>query len=78
METIKLKTRIGSDGLLKLETPTHFKDIETEVVIVLQPLTAPNVLGWPTDYFEAIDAIQADDIVERPEQGALEVRESLE
>lgn len=80
METIKLKVRIGSDGMLKIETPTRLRDIETEVVVVLQtPEAEPaDANGYPLDYFEAIDAIQADDLMERPEQPPLDVREPLE
>jgi hypothetical protein len=39
METIKLKAHIGSDGLLKLETPLHVTDADVEVIIIytIQP-----------------------------------------
>jgi hypothetical protein len=40
METIKFKTRVGSDGLLKLELPASFTNQELEVLIVLQPMQA--------------------------------------
>jgi hypothetical protein len=80
METIKLRTRIGSDGMLKLETPTRFKDIETEILLVLQPAQDEprDALGWPIGYFEQIDAIDADDVVERGDQGVFEERDLLE
>jgi hypothetical protein len=80
METIKLKVHIGMDGLLKIQTPTNFKDIETEVVIVLQPqpTKAVDAMGYPIGYFEAIDAIIADDVMERGEQGMFEIREDFE
>ncbi|MEO0560467.1 MAG: hypothetical protein AAF125_00030 [Chloroflexota bacterium] len=80
METIKLKVRIGPDGILKIETPTQLRDIETEVVVVLQTATVEplDANGYPPDYFEAIDAIQADDLIERPEQPSLDVREPFE
>ena len=80
METIKLKTRIGSDGVLRLEMPTRFKDVDTEIVVVLQPEPDEprDALGWPVGYFEKIDAIIADDIIERGDQGVFEEREPLE
>lgn len=34
MDTLKLKTHIGSDGLLKFEAPLNVADVDVEVVIV--------------------------------------------
>ena len=34
--------------------------------------------GLPSDYFSKLDAIQADDMIERPEQGEYEEREPLD
>lgn len=34
--------------------------------------------GLPPDYFSKLDTIQADDMIERPEQGEYEERESLD
>jgi len=80
METIKLKAHIGADGILKLETPTALRAVDTEVLIVLQPVTAQslNENGYPVDYFDAIDAIVADDLIERPEQGVIDIRDDIE
>jgi hypothetical protein len=38
METMKLRTNIGADGILKIQTPTDFKDTSVDVVVVVQPL----------------------------------------
>ncbi|MEI1373739.1 hypothetical protein PQG02_14515 [Nostoc sp. UHCC 0926] len=38
METKKLRTHIGVDGILHIQTPTDFKDTSVEVVVVVQPL----------------------------------------
>ncbi|MDQ7025625.1 MAG: hypothetical protein Q9P01_13940 [Anaerolineae bacterium] len=80
METIKLRAHIGSDGILKLEMPTNFKNVDAEVVIVLQPTPekVTDGYGWPVDYFEVLDALEADDIIERPPQGDFEERETIE
>jgi hypothetical protein len=75
METIKIKTRIGADGILKLETPKPLKSVETEVLIVLQAI-APMIADYD-DFFARIDAIEADDLVERPAQLPLEVRDEI-
>lgn len=39
METMKLRSHIGDDGILQIHTPTNFKDTSVEVVLVLQPLS---------------------------------------
>jgi hypothetical protein len=50
METIKLRSHIGKDGILQIEMPTDFKDISVEVVVVVQPLsseeTKPKYNAW--------------------------------
>ncbi|MEO0934946.1 MAG: hypothetical protein AAFY21_14690 [Cyanobacteria bacterium J06641_2] len=43
METMKLQTHIGADGILQIETPTDLKDISVEVVVVVQPLPNASV-----------------------------------
>jgi short-subunit dehydrogenase involved in D-alanine esterification of teichoic acids len=40
METIKLRSHIGKDSLLRLQMPTEFKDTSVEVVVVIQPLSS--------------------------------------
>lgn len=79
MKTILLQTTIGDDGVLKIETPTEYKNISAEVVLVIQPAEKDTTArGDPAGYFEAIDAIEADDMLERPAQGTLEDREPIE
>ena len=80
METIKLTTQIDDTGTLRLELSTGLANHVVEVLVVLHPATEPSrtAQGWPPDYFAAIDAIDADDMVDRPEQGIFEEREALE
>ena len=80
MQTHKLKAIIGDDGLLKIELPTDLKNVEAEIVLVYQatPNGETDALGYPVDYFERMDAIEADDILERADQGSFEEREPLE
>ena len=67
METMKVIVHIGSDGILKLEMPTSLKNVDTEVVLVLQAQSdeLKDKNGYPLNFFEALDAIKADDVVER-------------
>ncbi|MGB3189915.1 MAG: hypothetical protein WBB43_10895 [Limnoraphis sp.] len=41
MESIQLKTHIGSDGILQVKMPTEIRDTDIEVTIVYQSLS-PN------------------------------------
>ncbi|MBE9210957.1 hypothetical protein IQ244_31550 [Nostoc sp. LEGE 06077] len=38
METMKLQSHIGTDGILQIQTPTDLKDTLVEVVVIIQPL----------------------------------------
>jgi hypothetical protein len=50
METIKLNSRVGKDGILQIQMPADFKDTSVEVVLVVQPLssekTKPQYNAW--------------------------------
>ena len=39
METIKLDSHIGKDGILQIQMPADFKDTSVQVVLVVQPLS---------------------------------------
>lgn len=84
MQSIKLTSHVGADGVLKLHIPLGLPDTELEVVVVLQPLApasqrpAAEELGWPPGFFEeTAGALQGDPLVREP-QGEYEVREELE
>lgn len=38
METMKLRSLIGADGILQIQTSTDLKDTLVEVVVIVQPL----------------------------------------
>ena len=80
METIKVKTHVGSDGILKLEVPVGVSNSDLEVVVVLQPLVNLSVdaLGWPIGYLEETYGSLADDPIERGDQGIPEIRDAIE
>jgi hypothetical protein len=40
MEIKKMRSHIGTDGILLLQMPTDFKDTSVEVVVVVQPLSS--------------------------------------
>ncbi len=74
MQTIKLDTRVGEDGILKLEVPLDISDSDLEVLIVVQ---RKEKHGWPPGYFERTAGSLADDPIERPPQGEYEKRDTL-
>ena len=80
METMKLKMRIGDDGVLKLEIPTGLSAREVEVVLVMQAAEPPAVdeNGWPIGFFDRTYGALADDPIERPPQLPLEERDPIE
>ena len=50
METMKLRSHIGPDGILQIQMPADFKDTSVEVVVVVQPLSSeemkPKYNAW--------------------------------
>ena len=63
METIKLRTHIGSDGLLKLEIPTGVTDVDADVVIVYSVQPQTDQEEWVT-FVNRMYGILADDPIE--------------
>ncbi len=58
MNSMKLRSRVGADGMLNLRVPIGVTDAEVEVVVIFQlvereqtPKT-PEELGWPPGFFE--------------------------
>ncbi len=57
MQTIQLRTRVGSDGVLKLEIPLKAREADLDVVVVVQPSAeslgrsrAAQNLSWEETY----------------------------
>ena len=76
MQTVRIRERIGSDGVLHLNVPVGVADAECEVVVVVQP-GMPERRGWLPGFFERMaEGWQGEPLV-RPPQGECEVREPL-
>lgn len=84
MQSIKLCSHVGADGILHLEIPVGITDKEMEVVVIYQQIepSAPSKtteeLGWPPGFFEQTAGSLADDPIQRYPQGEYDTRESLE
>ncbi|MFW9259301.1 hypothetical protein [Nostoc sp. CALU 546] len=81
MQSIKLNTHVGSDGILHLDIPLGITDKEIEVMVIyqqLEPSASPKIpeeLGWPTDFFEQTAGALADDPIQRYFQDEYDTRE---
>jgi hypothetical protein len=66
VQTITLKTRADSDGVVKLEFPTDLADQDVEIVLVMHPVeTEPlDDRGYPVGYFEETYGMFAGDPLE--------------
>ncbi|HRX16100.1 MAG TPA: hypothetical protein P5123_07290 [Spirochaetota bacterium] len=76
MKTINLRSRIGRDGILNLKVPTTEKEVDVEVVIILQPKNNSKRL-WPENFFENTYGCLRNDQIERLPQGDFPQREQL-
>lgn len=52
MQSIKVRQRVGADGILHLEIPTEIHEDEVEVTITYQKLAPQEVdeRGWPIGF----------------------------
>ena len=80
MQSIKLKKRVGEDGILHLDIPLGMKDKEVEVMVIYQSIEttqSPSDLEYPPGFFEQTAGCLADDPIQRYPQGEFEEREPL-
>lgn len=56
MNSVKIRSQVGEDGLLRLELPVGAANVEVELVVVFQVLEhtgETNENGWPAGFFAA-------------------------
>jgi hypothetical protein len=79
METITLHSRVGADGLLKLQVPVKLTNTDLEVVLIVQPVAATGESrGWPAGFFEQTYGSFRDQPLIREPQGEYEIRAELD
>lgn len=65
METIRTTTHIGSDGILRIETPVGVRNVDDDIVLVYSVASAINTReAWEALVNETY-GILADDPIER-------------
>ena len=85
MESIVVRSHVGSDGLLKIEVPVHYRDADLDVALVVQPATggaaAPPARSLSNEDWRAFVTRMAgcikDPTFVRHDQGQFETREEL-
>jgi hypothetical protein len=77
MQSIKVRSQVGQDGILHLEIPTGLVDTELDVTLTLQPVSSSQSIGYPSGYFEQTAGCLKDDPIDRYPQGEFEVREPI-
>ncbi|MDI9640702.1 hypothetical protein QM565_33955 [Geitlerinema splendidum] len=80
MKSIKLRSHVGSDGILQLQVPVAHADQDLEVIVIYQAVEVesvktPEALGWQPGFFERTAGSIPD--LERPPQGVSQEREPL-
>ncbi|UKO96237.1 hypothetical protein [Nostoc sp. UHCC 0870] len=76
MESIKIRSHVGADGILHLDIPIEMANTEIEVTVTIQTVS-PQQRGWMPVFFEEVIGGWVGEPLERPEQGEYETREHL-
>jgi hypothetical protein len=76
MDSIKIISHVGKDGILHLDIPVEMPDTEIEVTVTIKRVT-PQQRGWMPGFFEEVIGGWVGEPLERPEQGEYEIREQL-
>lgn len=76
MQSIKLCSHVGSDGILHLDIPTGMSDHKIEVTVTIQSVT-PTKRGWLPGFFEEVIGGWVGEPLQRADQGEYDTRETL-
>jgi len=66
MESIKVRQRVGPDGILHLEIPVGLKELDIEVMVIYQPVPVVNAVSLS---LEALYGICGDDPINVDDDG---------
>ncbi|MDF5719574.1 MAG: hypothetical protein PUP91_03580 [Rhizonema sp. PD37] len=84
MQSRKLRSQVGKDGILHLDIPVGVTNSEIEVMVIYMRIElsaqvkTPSELGWAPNFFEQTAGSLQDDPIVRYPQGKYEQREPLE
>ena len=77
-QSLTLTLHSSQDGKVEITLPPELAD--RDVIVKIEPVEVQetDANGRPIGYFERLDTIPADDVMERPDQGDFPERESIE
>ena len=85
METRSLRTKVGEDGILKIQLPPEIANQELDIVIVFQTAEGfpkssktPEDLGFSRNFLDEVIGSWEGEPLKRPEQLPLEEREEIQ
>jgi hypothetical protein len=84
MRTIQLQSRVGADGMLRLQVPVGVTNTDLEVIVIVQPRSpeatpsTPTERGWPPGFFKQTAGSIQDEMFKRHPQGGYGKRLELE
>lgn len=75
MESIKLNSHVGEDGVLQLQIPVSMKNTDLEVMVIIQPASsnstvpkASEALGYSREFLEQVVGGWEEELLDRPTQ----------
>ncbi|MEA3222602.1 MAG: hypothetical protein U9P49_05500 [Thermodesulfobacteriota bacterium] len=82
MKSIQIKSRVGKDGILRLQVPADMSDQDLGILLVVQPVTQksvdmPESSKWPADFFKVTAGAFKGMHLKREAQGGYEIREPM-
>jgi hypothetical protein len=75
MATLHFRQKTGPNGQLRLDIPVGQADAECDVVVVVEPSTAP--VEWLPGFWEQLSRGWQGEPLTRPPQGEFETRNPL-
>ena len=75
METIRVRSRSNSDGIIHLDVPVGLKDTELEVTLTISP--ARQGKGYPPGFFEQTYGSCIEEPIVIDDEGIIEDEEEL-
>ncbi len=82
MQTVNLRSRVGTDGVLHLDIPSDYNDAELDVTVTVRPVDARRtnhgaITNWPQGFFENVVGGWKGEPLVREDVGPYEIREDL-
>ena len=77
MNRLTLRSRVHSDGVLRLDVPIGTADADRDVQIIIEPVTSPTLTPAEWEDFVRSTAGAWQGEFERPPQGEFESRDPL-